>query len=266
MTAGRFHWTEYVLEGWGLGMFMVSACAGSVLLFHPASPVVHAVPGLLWRRALMGLAMGVTAVLIIYSPWGRRSGAHLNPAMSLAFYRLGRMPGRHVAGYIAGQFAGGLLGVLLTAVALAPWIGDPAVNYAVTVPGSAGAAAAWAGEFGISFLLMLMVLTVATRDRLARYTGVFAGLVIAASITLESPVSGMSINPARTFASALPAGEWMGLWIYFTAPVAGMLAAVEAHRGLGTVIRRVRGRPHHDPAHRCLTGEFLTQTRAPLAG
>ena len=93
-TTGRLNWTEYALEGWALGLFMFSACAFSVLLFHPASPAVEALPSEALRRLLMGVAMGGTAVLKIYSSWGRRSGAQMNPAVTLTFYRMGRMPGR----------------------------------------------------------------------------------------------------------------------------------------------------------------------------
>ncbi|HET9275115.1 MAG TPA: aquaporin [Gemmatimonadales bacterium] len=260
------NWTEYLLEGWALGLFMLSACGFSVLLFHPASPVVRALPDELSRRVLMGVAMGGTAILNIYSPWGRRSGAQMNPAVTLTFFRMGRMPVRDAAGYIAGQFAGGLLGVAASAVPLARWIGDPAVSYAVTVPGPWGIAAAWAGELAISFALMLMVLTVASRPRFAPWTGVLAGLLVAVYIVLESPVSGMSMNPARTLASALPAMRWTALWVYFTAPLAGMLLAVELTRLLGERAERVCGKMHHDAAYRCLFCEHLRQARAPRGG
>src|SRR5207237_5064215 len=76
----------------GLGAFLFSACFFAVLLEHPASPVRAAIPSALERRALMGLAMGLTAILLIYSPPGKRSGAHLNPSVTLAFLRLGRLP------------------------------------------------------------------------------------------------------------------------------------------------------------------------------
>ena len=79
------HWPEYLAEAAGLGFFMVSACAFGTLLGHPDSPVVRVLPDPVARRVLMGLAMGVTAVGLIYSPWGQRSGAHFNPATTLTF-------------------------------------------------------------------------------------------------------------------------------------------------------------------------------------
>ena len=131
----------------------------------------------------------------------------------------------------------------------------------VTVPGEYGPAVAFLSEVGISFVLMLMVLFVTNTPRLARYTGLLAGLLIATYITLEAPLSGMSMNPARTLASALPSNEWLGIWIYFTAPVIGMLTAAQAYlwlRGAG----RVRcAKLHHENAYRCIFCEFHTQQR-----
>src|SRR5574341_1388671 len=89
--AWRSHWPEYLMEASGLGLFLVSACLFSALLFHPDSPAVHAIPSAFLRRALIGVAMGLTAIGIIYSPWGKRSGAHLNPSVTVTFLRLGKV-------------------------------------------------------------------------------------------------------------------------------------------------------------------------------
>jgi len=212
------------MEGALLGLFMVSACAFGMLLDHPRSPVFRAIPHPDLRRMLGGLAMGATAVILIYSPWGKQSGAHFNPAVTVNFWRLGRMRGIDVLGYLAGQFAGGVLGVVLARALFGPGLGDPAVRYVATVPGVHGAAAAFAGEFTISLIHVVALLFVSNHPRLAPLTGWFAGLLVASWITLEGPLSGMSMNPARTFASALPGDIWTGWWVYFTAPVLGMLS------------------------------------------
>jgi Glycerol uptake facilitator and related permeases (Major Intrinsic Protein Family) len=123
MMQPRSHLAEYGYEALGLGLFMISACGFGVLLFHPSSPLVQVIPGDVTRRALMGLAMGLTAIANIYSPWGRRSGAHLNPAVTLTFLRLGKLKPRDAAWYIAAQFAGGLLGTAIAALLLRRWIG-----------------------------------------------------------------------------------------------------------------------------------------------
>lgn len=246
------HWVEYALESWALGLFMMSACGFAVLLFHPASPMVRAVPDPLVRRGLMGLAMGGTAVLNAYAPWGRRSGAHANPAVTLTFFRLGRMPARDAAGYITAQFLGGILGMALAAMLLSRWIADPSVNYVMTLPGMRGELVAFAAEVVISFLLMLVILATADRRRLAPYTALFAGGLVALYITLENPLSGMSMNPARSLGSAALAVRWDHLWLYFVAPPVGMLLAVEVRRGLGATAGHACAKLHHDLQYRCL--------------
>jgi aquaporin Z len=84
MDALKNHWPEYLIEGACLGLFMISAFSFGTIFEHPASP--HP----LMRRFLMGLAMGGTAIAIIYSPWGKQSGAHINPSTTLTFFRLGK--------------------------------------------------------------------------------------------------------------------------------------------------------------------------------
>src|SRR5204863_18609 len=110
-----FTWREYLIEGAGLGLFMVSAAVMTTLLEHPSSPVRSELPDPLVRRAFMGLAMGLTAAALIYSPWGRRSGAHFNPAVTLTFLRLGKVSPLDAGGYVAGQFAGGTPGLASSA-------------------------------------------------------------------------------------------------------------------------------------------------------
>jgi aquaporin Z len=245
-------WRECAMEAALLGLFMVSACAFGVLLAHPASPVARLITSPLARRASGGLAMGLTAVALIYSPWGRRSGANMNPATTLCFLRLGRIGGRDAIGYMAAQFAGAAAGVAVAAAALGPWVRDPAVNFVATRPGPAGPAVAWAAEFAIAFVMMATVLAVNQLGRLSRYTGVVAGTLVALYITFEAPLSGMSLNPARTLASAVWAQLWDGLWVYFTAPPAGMLAAVEVQRLLVGRTKHLCGKWSHSENDPCV--------------
>jgi len=246
------HWPEYLAEAFGLGLFMLSACGFGILLYHPRSPVVSAIPGFMLRGLLMGTAMGLTLVVNVYSPWGRRSGAHLNPAVTLTFLRLGKVRPGDVFGYISAQFAGGLAGTGLAVLLFRPWIGDPSVNYVATVPGPWGLGVAFAAELVISALLMLMVLSVSSRPGLARFTGCFAGLMVALYITVEAPYSGMSMNPARTVGSAAFAGVWTGWWLYFLAPLLGMLLAAELVRHRKDVRERVCAKFCHDDRVKCI--------------
>ena len=220
----------YAMDGALLGLFMVSACASVVLAEHPASSVRRLVDSELLRRALVGAAMGLTAVGLIYSPWGKRSGAFMNPAMTLCFLRLRKLGPLDAAGYIVAQLLGGTLGVVASSLLLGARLGAPAVNYVVTAPGSPGAGVAWLAEFAISFVMVTVVMTVKRVPCLADRTGFFAGALVALFITFEAPLSGMSLNPARSFASSVVANSWNGWWIYLTAPVLGMLAGTELER------------------------------------
>jgi aquaporin Z len=225
----RRHWPEYLMEAAGLGVFMVSACVFGALLEHPASPFRQAIDSGLVRRGLMGIAMGLTAVGIIYSPWGKQSGAHINPSVTLTFFRLGKVEPWDALFYVLAQFVGGLAGVVLSAAVLGAVLAHPSVNYVVTVPGPRGTGVAFLAELAISFVLMSVVLIATNTVNLGRFTGLFAGLLVATYITVEAPLSGMSMNPARTMGSALPGDVWTALWIYFTAPPLGMLLAAEAY-------------------------------------
>src|SRR5262245_47319389 len=140
------HWPEYLIEGALLGAFMISAAMFTSLLEYPGSPVHQFIPNPHVRRALIGLAMGLTAIALIYSPWGQRSGAHMNPATTLTFLRLGKVTPWDAAFYIAAQFVGGICGVLLSKLSLPDVIGHPSVHYVATVPGRACAGVAFFAE------------------------------------------------------------------------------------------------------------------------
>jgi aquaporin Z len=254
----RWHWPEYAMEAALLGGFMVSACLFSVVLFHPDWPAARLLPDPLVRRALMGLAMGGTAVALNYSAWGKQSGAHYNPAVTLTFARLGKVAPWDAAAYVAAQFLGAVLGVMVAGMLLREMLGDAQVRFAVTRPGTGGVAIAFLAETVISGLLMTVVLAASNHAKAARFTGVFAGLLVTTFIIVEAPLSGMSMNPARTVGSGFWAHDWTAVWVYFTAPPLGMLLAAELH------LRR-RGRDgvfcaklHHQNGKRCI----FCETRA----
>ncbi len=208
---------------------MMAACVASVVLFGVGSVGVRAMPSVALRRALMGVAMGATAVMIIHSPMGRRSGAHFNPAITLTYLRLGKIGVWDALGYGVGQFVGGVAGVGVSAVMLGKLLAQPSVKYAVTVPGVGGTMGAFAAELFMASLLMGVVLWMTNRRRLAGYTSYVVGVLIAGYVFFFAPVSGFSINPARTVGSAVFAGVWTAVWVYFVAPVMGMLGAAEVY-------------------------------------
>lgn len=244
------------MEAAGLGIFMVSASVSTILLYHPLSPAFRVLPEEFPRRVLMGLAMGLTAIGIIYSPWGKQSGAHLNPAVTLTFFRLGKVAPWDAVFYVVAQFAGGVAGVALVAAFAGRLLAHPSVNYVATLPGSDGTGAAFLGEVVIALILMAVVLVVSNTKKLARHTGLFAGACVTAFIIWESPYSGMSMNPARTFGSAVLPQLWDSLWVYFLAPPLGMLAATAAYKSLNG--RVACAKFHHQNRKRCIFCEFQT--------
>src|ERR1044072_2217575 len=245
------HWPEYLMEATELGLFMFSACAFTVLLFHPSSPIAQTIHDGALRRLLMGTAMGSTAIAIIFSPLGKRSGAHFNPSVTWTFFRLGKIRAWDAAFYTLFQFAGGIAGVILASLTLGKLVAHQSVNFATTLPGPDGPIVACAAEILISFILMSVVLTVSNTKRLARWTGLFAGALVATYITIESPISGMSMNPARTFSSAFGAHVWMSLWIYFVAPPLGMFLAAEVYRRRHASRTIACAKLHHHNNQRC---------------
>jgi len=196
--------------------------------------------------------MGITAIAIIYSPWGARSGAHMNPAVTWTFFRLGKVKPWDALFYPIFQTLGGVAGVLLVKLALGRIFTEAPVTYVVTVPGKAGVVTALVAEAVISCGLMLMILFVTNTPKLSHFTGLFGGTLVFLYITFEAPLSGMSINPARTVSSALPSGIWTAGWIYFVAPIGGMLLAVEVYRVFRKGAQVACAKWNHDMRHRCI--------------
>jgi len=252
LGALKLRWPEYLMEAFGLGVFMVSACMFATLLQHPSSPVRQQIFDPVIRRVLMGMAMGLTAIGIVFSPWGKQSGAHINPSFTLTFARLGKVKPWDAVFYIVSQFAGAITGVYLSSLVLGNLISHPSINYAATIPGSHGVGVAFVAEAIISFILMTVVLNVSNAEKLARYTGFFAGALVMTYISIEDPFSGMSMNPARTFSSALPARAWTALWIYFTAPPVGMLLAAEVYIRTRGTHKVFCAKYHHHNNKRCI--------------
>ncbi len=241
------------MEAGCICIFMIAACSFRVLLEHPMSPVHQSIDSASLRRAIAGVALGLTSIALICSPWGKRSGAHLNPALTLTFLWLGKIKSRDAVFYVAAQFLGAIAGIQAADLLIGLPLRHGAVNYAATVPGSGySIAAAFAAEFAISMLMMLMVLLISNNRRISRFTPYVAGTMVALYVWIEAPVSGMSMNPARTFGSATGAGDWNGLWIYFTAPLLGMMAAGRLYTqtfGIGSILC---AKLHHHNRARCI--------------
>jgi aquaporin Z len=234
------------MESVCLGLFMLSASVCTILLEYPGSAIHQALPGNFIRLVIMGVSMGLTATLIIYSPMGKLSGAHMNPAVTLAFYWLGKIKREDAVAYILFQIIVGVLVVYLVALCFGAAFSELPVNYIVTTPGLTGVWTALLFETIMSFVMMSTVLYVTNHLKISKYTGVIAGIIVAVFLVSSAQISGFSINPARTLASALPARQYESLWIYLIAPFLGMLSAAAFFRFRKRNALCAKMHHHHD--------------------
>jgi len=235
LIALKNHWRAFLMEAAGLAGFVIIASCVTILLEHPDLFVMRSELGYrpLLRRVPLGLVMGAYIAGVVYVI-GERSGAHINPAVTGAFLRLGKITKSDAAFYILAQFTGATLAALVMSVALGELYAHPSIHYVTTVSDNTarGVEKAFIAEFIISFVLMFVMLVVISSKHLEKYAPLVTGVLIAFYLIVETPYSGMSLNPARSFGSAFVAGEWRDLWIYFTAPVLAMLSATEVFRML----------------------------------
>lgn len=218
---------HYLQEALGLAIFMISACFFGAMIFSGKSQWYHLFSNDTERNITTGILMGATAWLIFYSPFTAPSGSHINPAVTITFWRLGKMCHWDSLFYILFQFIGGTVAVYMMQLLLGPVLIDPPVNSSVTIPGKAGILNAALMEVSIAFVTMSMVLFTSNHDKLKKYTRIFAACLVCVWVIIAGPVSGFGMNPARSFASALPGGIWTAFWIYLLMPFAGMLLAAE---------------------------------------
>jgi aquaporin Z len=223
------NWKHYLQEALGLAIFMISACFFGSLLEAKQASLHQAISNHFTRSVLMGILMGSTALFIFYSPFTSPSGSHINPAVTISFLRLGKMCQWDACFYIIFQFIGGTLAVYVMAALMGDLLTAQPVHYVTTVPGEYGELPAAVIELIMAFIMMTMVLFTSSHEKLKKYTRIIAGLFVCLYVIFAGPVSGFGMNPARTFASALPANTWTAFWIYMVIPFAGMLGAAELY-------------------------------------
>jgi aquaporin Z len=221
------NWIHYLQEALGLGIFMISACYFSVLLWAGQGAWHDVFPTDFSRFLMMGPLMGATALLIFYSPFTSPSGSHINPAVTITFFRLGKMCRWDALFYILFQFAGGVLGVYIMRQLLGHSLTSAPVRSAITIPGDGAVTKALFMEFCIAFITMTMVLFTSHHSTLKKYTRLFSGILVCAWVIIAGPVSGFGMNPARSFASSVSANDWTASWLYLLAPIVAMLLAAE---------------------------------------
>lgn len=250
LTSFRRNWPHYLAEAAGLAFFMFGASMVTVQCRYPKAWLHQTMAPPFWHMIALGVLMSFVVLAIVYSPWGKKSGAHINPAVTIVFWRLGKITAPDAIFYIIFQFVGGALAIQFMGLVLGEGFRHVSVNHVATMAGADGPGVAFIAEWIISFVLMLVLLWALSDKKREKLAGLFIAFLIGTYLILEEPYSGMSLNPARSFASALAAREWKDLWIYFVAPISAMLAAAELFRFLSKGAPEVPTHPRNDEDER----------------
>lgn len=226
--SGR-HWEEYGAELIGT-LFLVFCVVGIVaFMFGHGSPFLRIIPSPIVRLFVIGLALGGASWLVAVTPPGRLSGAHINPAVSLGFWALGKMHGRDLGGYVAGQMLGAWAGAVLGRAAFGSLARS--VQNAVLNPGPhVGQTASLLAEIGTTFVLTFVVFTCVSHKALIRWTPAVATLMVALLIALDGSYSGCGMNPARWFGPAMSMSYWHFAGVYVLGPLLGAVGAAFLRR------------------------------------
>jgi aquaporin Z len=223
MKTKKIPWTLFASEFIGTALLVLIGLSFVILDFGKDSFVLKLIPDSGLRRAITGFLFGSIGALIAVSWIGKESGAHINPAVTLAFWFQKKITYSHAIGYIFAQLIGGIIGAL----PLLLWgkLGN-SVYYGATYPGNEYTAwTALIGEFGTTFTMVLLLFIFIGSKKLRNFTPLIFPLLYLFMVFAEAPVSGTSTNPARTLGPSVISGNWAAWWIYWIGPAAGAIAA-----------------------------------------
>jgi aquaporin Z len=257
---GGWHWAEWLCELGGTLVQLFLGFGAVALLESPLAPGKRAIPSDTGRLLLVGLAFGLLAAAVATSPPGRRSGAHLNPAVTAGFWARGHTHAHDLVGYVAAQCLGALAAAGLFRLAFGSWA--TSVGNARTAPRPG--LSLWAAlgiECALTFGLLVVVFAMVSHHRTARFTPAAVVLWLPVLICLGAPQTGASVNPARTLGPDLVSALFPAVGVYLVAPVAGALLAAAAF----TLSRRTTLTPKlfHDPAYTSTQRSLLPAKPAP---
>ncbi|PSB03137.1 MIP/aquaporin family protein [Merismopedia glauca] len=248
----RLHWAEYIAEVIGTTLVVFVGLSTAVFNFAEGLPMEQLIPDRGLRLLMTGVVFAGSGSLVAISPLGKLSGAHINPAVSLAFWIQGKMSEIDFLGYIIAQFCGGIVGAFLLVTVWGKYAAS--VNNGMTLPGTDYSLLfVFSAEIYMTFLLVLSISIFLSSSRLMQWTPLMTWLLMATMVWLGSPISGTSVNPARSFGPALVTWFWQDQWIYYIGPILGSLMAVMAFRLLSMGKRSVlTGKLFHVPHYRCI--------------
>jgi len=250
-----WHWTEWCCEAAGTALLLLGGLSAVFLDLGPHSPVVPQLPSMSARLLLTGLMFAGSGSLIALSPLGRRSGAHLNPVVTLAFWTQGKVHPHDLAGYVAAQLIGALAGTAVLAAAWGPTAA--ALHLGATAPGRGLSTPAAAGiEAAMTAALVLLILLMTSDPRSARWTPLGTWILVAGLVWQVAPFTGTSLNPARSFGPAVLAPLLGPLWAYVVGPICGSLLATAVF-ALFRTRSTLTAKLFHDPSYPSTLGSEL---------
>ena len=240
------HFSEWMAEFAGTGVLMLGGLSAVMLDFGPGSPMAGLIPSISGRLLLTGLLFGGTGSLVAISPLGRRSGAHLNPAITLGFWLTRTLHPYDLLGYVAAQMLGAAAGTIVMQAAWGPTA--DALHDAITQPAPGMSdAPTMLLEAAMTALLVLTIFFFTSHRSTTRWTPVAVWLVVALLVWQGAPFTGASLNPARSFGPAIVSGHLAKLWIYFVGPLAGSILASGLAWAMGPRLLPITGKLFHDP-------------------
>ena len=235
----HLHWPEYGAELLGTAWLVFVGLSAVVFDFAVGLPMSHLVPDASLRRLITGVIFAGSGSLVAISPPGKLSGAHINPSVSLAFWTHGKLRTLDLFGYVIGQLIGAIIGAALLALVWRQCALD-GLHDGATVPGAGYPLwFVFLAELALTFLLVLMIFLFVSVHSLMRWTPLMNWILVAVMVWVEAPVSGTSLNPARSLGADLIAWFWQSQWLYCIAPPLGALLAVAVFRLLSAGERDV---------------------------
>jgi aquaporin Z len=244
---GGWHWLAWGCEFLGTAILLAGGLSAVFLDFGPSSPIAKNLPSMSARLLLTGLLFAGTGSLVALSPLGRRSGAHLNPSVTLAFWTQHKVHPHDLAGYVSAQILGAITSVAVLRLA---WGHTArALHLGATQPGHGFTALDAAGlECAMTASLVLMIFFMTSSRRTARWTPLGNWLLVATLVWQGAPYTGTSLNPARSLAPALLAPEIEHLWVYIAGPLTGALLAALIFTTFRTT-HTLTAKLFHDPSY-----------------
>jgi len=220
MTILKSDWKLFAAEAIGTGLLLFFGLSIVIFNWGEGSVVANLILSEPLRRLFTGFMFGLVGCLVTISPVGKYSGAHINPAVTLAFWLRGKIKFDTMIGYILSQLIGGVIGC----VPLLAWGKQgESVEYGITLPGDAGLTSAFIGEIIATACLIFYLYVFIGRKHLRNYTPYGIPFLYAILVWLEAPLSGCSTNPARSFGPALIAENFFDHWLYWIAPIIGVI-------------------------------------------